>query len=278
MKILITGASGFIGKKIVDKLINKDFEIYVLLRKNIKEFQTLYPNVNIVEGDLKSIKKEKLIELKITTIIHLAWENVSKVLEESHYDHLQTQIEFFNKLSETYVNKILVSGTCFEYGKIEGKLNVTVEPQPISQYGIAKDKLRKWLIDFCANNKSISISWMRLFYVFGEGQHERSLYSQLLSAINEKNSEFKMSKGLQIRDFINVNTVADDFLKEIFINRNSLNIMNICSENPISVRDFVENIIKNHNANIKLNLGVYEIPTYEPLAFWGSKEIVINYQ
>ena len=86
-----------------------------------------------------------------------------------------------------------------------------------------------------------------------------------------------MSRGFQIRDFIKIDEVAISFYDEITDKQPGFKIMNICSGNPVSVREFVENFLAESGVRINLNLGKFPIPDYEPIAFWGSKDFTINF-
>jgi len=278
MRVLVTGASGFIGSELTSLLTDKNIEVFALVRNNLQGFKTKYPNVKIIQGDLNSITSLQIDTFKIDILVHLAWENVSKVMLDSHLDHLKDQKIFMQKVIESNISKVIISGSCFEYGKIDGEIDVSVKPDPNTKYGIAKNEFKNWLLDYWSISKSnIKISWMRVFYVFGEKQHERSLYSQLMSSIKEKRSEFNMSRGFQIRDFIKVDEVANDFYDEIINEQPGFKIMNICSGNPVSVREFVENLLMEKNAKITLNLGRFPIPDYEPIAFWGKKNFTVHF-
>ena len=277
MRILITGATGFIGKAVTNHFIQKGHEVFTLVRSNIIDFQTFCPGVKVISGDLSSITTIEIDSYKIERVVHLAWENVSKVMLESHNNHLNLQKKFLEKVIKSKISKIVISGSCFEYGKIDGRLDVSVKPDPNTNYGRAKLELLNWLVLQWPDYRHISISWMRIFYVFGENQHERSLYSQLKSAIIQKKVEFDMSRGHQIRDFIKICDVVTDIYNESMNISTGLSVKNTCSGNPVSVREFVENILMEHGVSIKLILGKYSIPEYEPLAFWGGKDFVLNY-
>ena len=277
MRVLITGASGFVGGALTSLLGRKNVEVFALIRSNLTEFQIKYPKVKIIQGNLESITARELDALKIDTLVHLAWENVNKVMLDTHLEHLNVQKIFMEKVFDSNISKILISGSCFEYGKIEGEIDVATKPNPNTNYGIAKNELKNWMLNYWTKSKkNVKISWMRVFYVYGENQHERSLYSQLMTSIEEKRSEFDMSRGFQIRDFIKIDEVAENFYEEIGFERPGFKIRNICSGNPISVREFVEKLLSDNNARMSLNLGKYAIPDYEPIAFWGRKDYTVQ--
>jgi dTDP-6-deoxy-L-talose 4-dehydrogenase (NAD+) len=278
MRVLITGASGFIGGALTSLLGRKNIEVFALIRSNLTEFQIRYPNVKIIQGDLESITARELDAFKIDTLVHLAWENVSKVMLDTHLEHLNIQKKFMEEVFDSNISKILISGSCFEYGKIEGEIDVAAKPNPNTKYGIAKNEFKNWILNYWTKSKKdINISWMRVFYVYGENQHERSLYSQLMTSIAEKRSEFDMSRGFQIRDFIKIDEVVVNFYEEINNVQPGFKIMNICSGNPVSVREFVEKLLAENNARIFLNLGKFPIPDYEPIAFWGRKDFTTQF-
>lgn len=278
MRVLITGASGFIGGALTSLLEKENIEVFALIRSNLPEFQIKYPKVKIIQGDLNSIAAFELDTFKIDTLVHFAWENVSKVMLDTHFEHLNVQKVFMEKVFDSNISKVIISGSCFEYGKIEGEIDVAVKPNPNTKYGIAKNEFKNWVLDhWTKSKKNINISWMRVFYVYGENQHERSLYSQLITSIVEKRPEFDMSRGFQIRDFIKIDEVAINFHEEINNVQPGFKIMNICSGNPVSVREFVEKILAENNAKIFLNLGKFPIPDYEPIAFWGRKDYTIQF-
>ena len=278
MKVLITGASGFIGGALTSLLANRNIEVFALVRNNLPEFKIAHPNIEVILGDIDSITTLTLNKYNFDTLVHLAWENVSKVMLDTHFEHLNVQKVFMEKVFDSNISKVIISGSCFEYGKIEGEIDVAVKPNPNTKYGIAKNEFKNWVLNYWTKSKNnLNISWMRVFYVYGENQHERSLYSQLKAAITEKKSEFDMSRGFQIRDFIKIDELANNFYNEIINEEAGFKIMNICSGNPISVREFVERLLEENGVTMNLNLGKFPIPEYEPIAFWGCNKSVLKY-
>jgi dTDP-6-deoxy-L-talose 4-dehydrogenase (NAD+) len=96
------------------------------------------------------------------------------------------------------------------------------------------------------------------------------LLAQLDKAIAEGAKEFNMSGGEQLRDYLPVETVAENIVRAA-IDPAMNGIYNCCSGVPVSVKAMVENHLANKNLKIRLNLGCYPYNDYEPMAFWGVK-------
>ena len=161
----------------------------------------------------------------------------------------------------------MVAGTCLEYGMQFGPLTEEMETHPSTPYGFAKDVLRKAL-QLLQNEKAFTLQWMRLFYMYGEGQNKNSLLAQLDRAIDEGQSVFNMSAGNQLRDYLPIQDVAENFVFTLE-NPKIEGVINCCNGSPISVLDLVKQRCLSRASKIKLNRGFYPYPDYEPLAFWG---------
>ena len=176
---------------------------------------------------------------------------------------------FLKGLVESGLRSIFVAGTCFEYGMQSGSLNESIETHPNTPYGFAKDVLRRQL-EYLKMVNPFSLTWGRLFYLYGQGQSKNSLQPQLQRAVECGNKVFNMSGGEQLRDYLPVEEIAK-YIVSLALQTEDIGIINICSGEPISVRKLVENWIVDNDYRIKLNLGYYPYPDYEPMAFWGDQ-------
>ena len=150
----------------------------------------------------------------------------------------------------------------------EGGLSVDMPADPQNAYSLAKDTLRKFIQQLQLNYE-FNFKWVRLFYTYGKGQSGNSILSQLQKALENGDDVFNMSGGEQLRDYLHVEKVAEKLVDVSFDDRHS-GIINCCSGKPISIRNLVENYLRENNKHIKLNLGYYPYPDYEPMAFWGD--------
>lgn len=270
MKLAVTGASGFIGKYVLRELSSSSHQI-IAISRNPSLIKDEFENIETLKLDINDCVYDDLFEKlgRPDLLIHLAWEGLPNYKSTFHFERvLPNQFNFLKNLINQGLSSIFITGTCFEYGNISGSISSDVKTYPINPYGFAKDNLRKQL-EFLQKEFEFEFIWARIFYIYGHGQAESSLYTSLKNAVKRGDKVFNMSGGEQIRDFLPVDVVASKIV-DYSLNLKGSNIINISSGKPISIRLLVENWIKQNNWDIKLNLGFYPYPDYEPFAFWGN--------
>ena len=165
-------------------------------------------------------------------VIHLAWEALPNYRLPRHSEiELPNQYNFLSQLVEQGLSSMVITGTCFEYGMQSGSLQEDMSPKPGNPYGLAKDALRQKLQSL-QEASPFNLTWARLFYMYGEGQAENSLWSQLNKAVAQGDPVFNMSGGEQLRDFLPVSIVAK-YLVQLMLNKNYNGIVNVCSGQPV---------------------------------------------
>lgn len=269
MKIAVTGASGFIGRHVLTSLLKHQVDIIAVTR-DAARLAGLSPCVRIMEMDIASPTVDCFEEMSCPDIlIHLAWDGLPNYKSLHHFEtELPRQYRFLKTLIEAGLPSLLVTGTCFEYGMQSGSLAAEMQTQPNNPYGYAKDALRHQL-KFLQSIKPFNLTWARLFYMYGEGQTNSSLYPKLKESILRGDQVFNMSGGEQLRDYLPVEEVADQ-ISQLAMAGSNVGTINICSGKPISVRSLVEGWLEENDWKIELNLGYYPYPDYEPMAFWGD--------
>jgi dTDP-6-deoxy-L-talose 4-dehydrogenase (NAD+) len=275
MKIAVTGSTGFIGHHVLVELARHAVETIAVVRPSASKPSYL-PCAHTVHLDIRQ-PPEDAFELmgRPDALIHLAWDGLPNYHSLHHFEQeLPTQYRFLKSLIAAGLGTLLIAGTCFEYGMQSGALSEDLEARPDNPYGFAKDSLRRQL-EYLRHVHPFNLIWTRLFYLYGEGQAEASLYPQLRKAVERGDAAFNMSGGEQLRDYLPVTEVAR-FLVALSLKQAHSGIVNICSGQPISIRELVEGWIKDNDWKISLNLGRYPYPDYEPMAFWGDSEKLGN--
>jgi nucleoside-diphosphate-sugar epimerase len=270
MKILVTGATGFVGKHVINELLKYDHQIIGTTRN--KDSHISSSNLNYSFLDIDNLSPGANYFSKFNSpdlLIHLAWQGLPNYKSLFHCEHnLFTHYSFLKNTVVNGLKNLVVIGTCFEYGMKEGALSEDMITDPQNPYALAKDTLRKFLFELKKKNE-FDCKWIRLFYMYGEGQNPNSLLSQLQAALKNGEKEFNMSGGEQERDYLPVEKVAE-YIVAIALQSKISGIINCCSGEPVKVKQLVTNYLNDNNRKIKLNLGYYPYTDYEPMSFWGD--------
>lgn len=271
MKILVTGATGFIGNYVIKELLKSALEV-VATSRNVEKAKrySWFSKVRYIPCDINKSQEDFFSYFERPgCMIHLAWEGLSNYNDLLHFErNVSVHYDFIKNMVQHGLGHLVVTGSCLEYGMQSGCLTEDLETKPTVPYGLAKDTLRKHLEHLFAEYP-LTFQWVRLFYMYGEGQSKKSLLSQLETAIRNGEKIFNMSGGEQLRDYLPVEKVAE-YLVGIAFQDKVQGIINCCSGKPVSIRKFVEEYLKEKGYSIQLKLGYYPYPDYEPMAFWGD--------
>lgn len=270
MKILVTGADGYIGRHIVNNLLDLGHEVIA---------------VDIHTGDINDKAEKKKLNLftaDLTNVytslgspdvcLHMAWRDGFVHNSVNHIGDLSSHYKFLVALMEQGLKHLAVMGTMHEVGYWEGKIDENTPCNPISMYGIAKDALRRSMIAYCKSN-SILLQWLRGFYILGDDKKNHSIFSKLLQADEQGQELFPFTTGKTKYDFINVDELVEQISKAV-TQTDVTGIINCCSGNPMTLAERVENFIKDHKLKIRLNYGVFPDRPYDsPIIFGDDKKI-----
>lgn len=271
MKILVSGASGFLGNYVIKELLKHDFNVVATAIENANNLKFKWlKKVEYIQADINTpVKNWHRYFHEPDIIIHLAWQGLPNYKEMFHLEqNLPNNYLFLKNLLDNGLKKIVGIGTCLEYGMQSGALKEDMETIPNNPYAQAKDVLRK-KIDVLNHEMDFSFKWIRLFYIYGKGQNPNSILSQLDKALLKKEKKLNMSGGEQLRDYLEVKKAAE-YIVKIATQNEVTGVINCCSGKPITIKNLVENHLKNKNKQIELNLGYYPYPDWEPMAFWGD--------
>lgn len=274
MKVLVTGASGYIGNYVIEELLRQGHTVIATSTKQeaVKQ-KTWFNQVRFIAYSLEQNSRADLFTYfeQPDLLIHLAWQGLPNYKELFHISrNLFQQFDFIQNLVQHGLQDLLVTGTCFEYGMQSGALKEDITPLPENPYAIAKDSLRRFLEVLKAKHP-FHFKWVRLFYMYGKGQSPNSLIPLLERAVQQGEPVFNMSGGEQLRDYLKVEEVAK-IIVQIALQQSVQGIVNCCSGKPVSVRSLVEKYMQDNRLSINLNLGYYPYPDYEPMAFWGNAD------
>ena len=273
MKVAVTGARGFVGRHVIKALAGRSVDIVGTLGPGGEHERPTLADAHLrwVALDLANHGGEDAFErlglpMPLSTSPGAGCPTTTRciILKWSSRGKYPT---FLAGLVRAGLPALVVAGTCFEYGMCSGPLHANAETRPDNPYGIAKDTLRRQL-QHLKRQVPFRFTWARLFYMYGEGQPETSLLPLLRRAVAAGETEFALSGGEQLRDYLPVEVVARGLVNHA-LNIGDPGPINLCSGVPISVRRLVESWIVENGWCIKLKLGALPYSVYEPMAFWG---------
>jgi len=243
MKLLITGATGFIGQHLVNKLIEQGHIVLAVSRSAASLSTNDYPDkLFYLQSSLKLENNtiERIMEFEPEVLIHLAWEKIPDFSFETSFENLQNQITFFRNLfSIVSLKKIIVTGSCWEFNK---KIGVCAESDTCvssNYFTWAKNSLRDFLQFECLQ-KNINFIWTRVFYVYGPQQRKGSLIPSVIENIqNGLVPELKTPSNSN--DFIYVDDVADGLI-QFAVKDVPSGIYNLGSGESVPIIDVVSKI------------------------------------
>ena len=271
MKVALTGGTGFIGQHVRKLLAKSEHDVLLVVRKKAK-IAELGANEKFVIGDISEDRENWFDYLdQPDVLLHLAWGGLPSYLDDYHVEvELPIQSKFLSKVVASGLPKLVVAGTCYEYGLATGALSESQETNPNTPYGVAKNHLRKSLSDL-RSEFEFELTWGRIFYPYGDGQSEVSIYSQLRASMLNGDQHFKMGSGKQVLDFISVEKVAST-LVSLSTRCAGVGVVNIGSGEPQSVLDFVQSQIRALGAQIEPLVGALPDRNFESQAFWADTQ------
>ena len=265
--VVVTGATGFVGKHLVENLLCNGYKVTVLVRDVGRAiFNANSKNLSVIEFDLEM--RGRMLDLPVGgTLIHCAWQDVRNTLSMKHIEeHFYSNYRFLKNILSFGIRNIIVTGTCYEYGLRCGAVSSYTQTQPNTPYALAKDCLHKALRMLqCENN--YNLIWARLFYIYGDDQDPATVISQFDRALEGGEEFFNMSYGEQLFDYLSVKEVASN-LTRLLNYRDG--VINVCKGEPVSLRRLLERRMVEKDKSIKLNLGHYEYRRQDSMAIWGD--------
>jgi len=240
-KVLLTGATGLIGKYAIQPLLDAGFEVFAATIDADKKT----PGVNWIKTNLLEMESIKSLfeTVKPQYLLHFAWDTTPGTYLESdlNFKWLESSLEMLKQFKVQGGKRAVFAGTCFEYQFQDKPINeLTAGFNPTTKYARCKNQLREEATEFCAAN-DISFGWGRIFYVFGEGENEGRLVPKVIKFLKE-DKPMEFSVGHLIKDYMFAGDIAGGFVK--FLDSDVKGCVNICTSNPVSIKELVSLIAK----------------------------------
>lgn len=266
-RVLVTGANGYIGRYVVEKLLEYGCEVYAA----DLGFDGVDKRAHQVSVDIFSGSDSIYEELgKPDVCIHLAWRNGFVHNSESHIVELPQHYILLKHMIEGGLPQLVVMGSMHEVGYWEGAIDENTPTNPMSLYAITKNSLRQ-MLEILVPTYGTVFQWIRGYYILGDDLKSNSIFSKIVQAESEGRETFPFTTGKNLYDFITVDHLAEQ-ISAVAIQKEVTGIINCCTGKPVSLADEVEKFIRDHGFKIKLEYGAYPDRAYDSPGVWGNPD------
>ena len=277
MRVLTTGGTGFIGKAVLDNLLENIEKVEILnLTRSISK--RISAKVEFFNCDLSNPNSylNKVIDFKPDVVIHLAWEGIPDFSLANCTKNILISTSFIENITKIKsCKKIITTGSCFEYNNKIGACNECDIVTPKDYFTFAKKTILSFLELEC-NKSNIVFCWLRLFYVYGPNQRLGSLIPVLIETIKSKNTpDLRTPKNAN--DFIFVDDVAFGISKMVSEKAHS-GIYNLGSGKSTAVTEVSRLVELSLLATEKITntLILKTIETEKSIDFWADMDKTIS--
>lgn len=266
MKVLVTGANGYLGSGVVKRLLDDGIEVVATDIR--REF--IDPRAEILLADLFELEDPYHFFGEPEVVLHMAWRDGFLHGSKNHINDLPKHYAFLSKMMTGKVKRVCALGSMHEVGFYEGSIDETTPCRPQSLYGISKNALREALA-LLAKERDIAYQWIRGFYIVGTSANGCSIFAKIVQAARDGKKEFPFTMGLNQFDF----TDYDEFCHQVaaVVEQDAvLGVINCCSGRPMSLAQRVETFIRENGYDITLLYGKFPDRPYDSKAIWGNND------
>lgn len=259
--VMLTGASGFIGRHCIPLLIKQGYEVHAITSgKNPKsDRRVLWHSVNLLEPDQVRNAIESICP---THLLHFAWYTKPGLYwsAQENIQWMQASLNLVQEFSEGGGKRIVGAGTCAEYDWRFGYCSEDITPlKPQTLYGISKHSLQIVAQEILMN-AHISNAWGRIFFLYGPFENQSRLVPSIINALLQGRSS-PCTTGDQIRDYLYVEDVAEAFVR--LLDSPVTGPVNIGSGKPVVIREIIGLIGKKIGREELIRYGQLPTPSSE---------------
>lgn len=263
MRVLVTGADGYIGRGVVQRLLDDGVEVDA---RGFVPTGLSHPLLSEQVGDVFDLELRG--DDVPDAVLHLAWRNGFVHNDLSHLEDLPKHYAFLKRCVEAGVRHVAVMGSMHEVGYHEGAVCEDTPCSPTTPYGVSKNALRQLCQELCRQH-DVTFQWLRGFYLVSNDGRGSSIFAKIVQAAREGKKEFPFTSGTCKYDFL----PYDEFCLQVAsaVEQTDVDgIINVCSGKPVALGEYIESFIRENDLDISLAYGRYPDRPYDSPAIWGD--------
>jgi nucleoside-diphosphate-sugar epimerase len=275
-KVLLTGATGFVGRHAIAPLQSLGFEIHAISSHGIPEWSKdiYWHQIDLLDP----IQSNGVIQqIRPTHLLHLAWYVTHGKFWNAveNLTWVQASLSLLRSFAEAGGQRVVMAGTCAEYDWTSASEILSEESspmKPITLYGSCKHALQIMLAAF-ANQNKLSAAWGRIFFLYGPHEHPNRLVPSVINSLLSNQPAY-CSHGKQVRDFLYVTDVAEAFVA--LLDTEVQGPINIASGQPVTLSEVIDRVAVHLNLQHFVQYGAIPSPPNEPPAIVADTRTIQN--
>jgi len=243
-RVLVTGASGFVGRHAVEALLDRGFEVHALARTPPQQLaaepaaqRAVWHAADLLDG---AATAAVIRSVRPSHLLHLAWyvEHGRFWNAAENLDWVAASLALLRRFHAEGGTRVVCAGTCAEYDWSGECCDERTQLAPASLYGVSKNALRT-IVEEYARSTRLSAAWGRIFFTYGPGEAPERIIAAAARAL-VRGEGFTCSAGTQVRDFLYVEDVATAFAA--LLDNSATGAFDIGSGEAIALRSLLERL------------------------------------
>jgi len=256
-RVLVTGATGFIGRPTVDALQAQDVEVHAFVRGALNAPGVHAHRVDLLDAPAVS---RAVADIRPSHLVHLAWD-LSDYQGAHHLAWARASLHLLEQFQAQGGRRGVLAGSCFEYDFSYGYCTEHLTPtRPHTLYGQAKNSVSRLAHAF-ADTVGLSLATARIFFVYGPGQPSRQLIPHVIQSLLDGQIA-ECTHGEQVRDYLHVSDVAAACTA--LLQSEVEGVVNVGSGEATRLRDMIYTVADALDARSLVALGAREAQPGDP--------------
>ena len=262
-RVLVTGASGFIGLNSLPFLKRLGYEVHA-----VSGPQSMQPGDGAIRWHSANLLNTSDIEsllrvVKPTHLLHFAWYAIPGKFWTAHenLDWVIATIGLMRAFSDQGGQRAVMAGSCAEYDwNFDFCSEVSTPCRPTTLYGACKYSAQL-LLDAWSSQGGMSSAWGRVFFLYGPREHSTRLVSHVITSLMD-GEPARCTHGDQVRDFMHVEDIAAAFVA--LLDSDVRGVVNIASGEPLRLKDMTSCIADQLGRHDLVHLGAIQSSAADP--------------
>jgi nucleoside-diphosphate-sugar epimerase len=268
-RVLVTGATGFVGRHALPALLDRGFEVHAVARRPFDAPGVVAHAVDLLD---RRASEAVVAAVRPSHLLHLAWDVTPGRFwwDPANLDWVAASLHLYRAFASAGGRRVTAAGTCAEYDWRTGDCEEDAPTRPATLYGVAKEALHRMLAT-AAPRDAVSVAWGRIFFLYGPREAPERLVPSVVAPLL-RDAPAAVGDGVAIRDFMHVRDVAGALVA--LLDSDHVGPVNIATGQRHAIRDVVTMIGAQIGRPDLVRLGARPTPPNDPPVLAASGQVL----